>query len=345
MARTQEYWLQLENHPWDAAPWGLDRLAGQHLQRNGDGRYLSASAEILILRPYTAGWQQPAPQALNPWDLTEPEDGCLPSAVLTAKVGDEILVHFRNLDRRGGRSAAERTHSLHPHGVQREARFDGAYPLSPPDPEQGNAQGDRVAPGEHFTYHWTCPHRSAAGVWLLHDHAVQGAAATALGAFGVLRIFAPGEQEADEPSQPPRGPGEGVLHFGHLPEPPRRADYLLVYHELPGLGLCLNGRRPFGCTPLLMAGERTRMTVRVLNACRRPLAFHMHGHRWQQGERWLDGELLGPGAGLTLSLRSSSAEHGGGPGEWMIMGQMEDQRVVASLVVHEEGPLTLPLDA
>jgi len=28
MAQTKEYWLQLENLPWDVCPWGVDRATG-----------------------------------------------------------------------------------------------------------------------------------------------------------------------------------------------------------------------------------------------------------------------------------------------------------------------------
>lgn len=83
----------------------------------------------------------------------------------------------------------QRTHSLHTHGFVFAPQFDGAYPLTPPDPLQavggeaalwasvgvtgGLKQGDRVPPGGTFTYTWnTLGWPTTQGVWLYHDHSV-----------------------------------------------------------------------------------------------------------------------------------------------------------------------------
>jgi hypothetical protein len=333
--RVLEYWVQLENSPWDAAPWNVDRATGQPLA-SGAGPYLPASEEVLRIRRYTANWAAPMDAPVNPWDLTEPDpavtNGGLPGAVLHGRVGDRLIVHFRNRDARAGKTDAERTHSLHPHGVQRTVLYDGAYPLSPPDPAQGGARGDRVPPGGAFTYVWTCPQQAAAGTWLYHDASVTGWR-MGDGAFGALVIWAPGEPEGDQPPAPVGGPGAPATSVA----PPERGDYLLVFHELPGVGLCLNGRRGLGNTPALLAAPGTRMTVRALNATETPLALYIAGHRWQQAGRGVDAELLTPGGGATLSILSGSFAEGGGPGEWLITGRAGAQTVQASLVVSEGG--------
>lgn len=340
---VREYWLQLENRPWDAAPWNLDRATGQPLAP-GAGPYLPASEDVLIVRRYSANWAAPMDEAVNPWDLTEPDPtvtgGGLPGAVLRARVGDRLIVHFRNRDERAGKTDDERTHSLHAHGVQRAALYDGAYPLAPADPAQGGARGDRVPPGGSFTYVWTCPQQAAAGTWLYHDASVEGWR-FGDGAFGALVIWAPGEPEGDAPPGPVRQPGDTSVQFAAVPAPPKRGDYLLVFHELPGVGLCLNGRRGLGSTPALVAGPGTRMNVRLLNATDAPLAFYMAGHRWEHASRWTDVELLAPGAGVELSILSASFAEGGGAGEWLITGRAGGQAVHGSLVVTEGGAVTL----
>lgn len=345
MARVKEYWLQLENHPWDASPWGLNRLTGQPLQRGSSGRFRPPSREVLVLRRYSEGWAQLADRPLNPWDLTEPDpagsNGTIPGPVLTAKVADEIIVHFRNMDTRSGVVEANRVHSLHPHGAQLTAEHMGAFPLSPPNPAQGGRRGDRVPPGESFTYRWSCPHRASAGTWLYYDAAAAGRQSTAAGAFGVLVIQAPGEQEPDAPPGPVRHAGDTGLVFAAVPAPPKRADYVLVFHDLPGVGLCLNGRTGLGNTPVLVTGEGTRMTVRLLNATDYPVTATIQGHRWEQGNHYGDVEFLPPGAGATLSILSGSAEGGGGPGEWLITCQAGDRMVSGSFVTTEGGALDL----
>lgn len=344
MARIKEYWLQLESRPWDASPWGANRLTGRPLPKS-DGGFRPSDREALIIRRYTANWAAPDDRPLNPWDLTEPDPatthGTIPGAVITAKVADEIIVHFRNMDRRAGVSEAARVHSLHPSGAQRAAIHNGRFPLSPPDPAQSNRRGDRIAPGDSFTYRWTCPHKSAAGTWLYRDGAADGRQSAAGGAFGALVILAPGEQEPDEPSGRLRRAGDTSAKFAAVPPPPRRADYLLVFHELPGVGLCLNGRTSLGNTPALVTGEETRMTVRCLNATANPLTISIEGHRWERGDRYTDVEFLPPGAGATLSILSGSAEGGGGPGEWLITGRVGNLVVQGSFVNTPGGPLEL----
>ncbi len=345
MARVREYWLQLENHPWDSCPWGIDRLTGRSFNPQPGGAFRPVPQEVLVLRRYTPSWGQPVVEPVNPWDLTEPDpggsSGTLPGAVLVAKVADEVVVHFRNMDRRAGVTEAERRHSLHPHGAQRTTIYDGTFPLAVADPAQGNRRGDRVAPGDTFTYRWTCPQRAAAGAWLVHDAAVAGIKGTGLGAFAVLIIRAPGEQEPDGPATPLRQPQDTALRFAAVPQPPKRGEYILVFHELPGVGLCLNGRQLLGNTPTLVAGAGTRMAVRCLNATLGPVSVHLHGFRWEHAGSWVDAEVLPSGGGASLSILAGSAEHGGEPGEWLVVGRSSTASVAGTILVTGGGPVAL----
>jgi hypothetical protein len=341
---TKEYWVQIEDHAWDTHPWGTSQVAVGH-DRGSTGPMGPSGPAALVIRRYATGWSHPADEPVNPWDLLEPDpartQGTLPGATLEAKVGDDLIVHFRNMDMRASTPLAERTHSLHPHGLQRTALHDGAYPLSPPDPGQGGARGDRVPPGGSFTYRWSIPHRSTAGAWLYHDQAAAHEQSLALGAFGVLRILAPGEQPADLPGRPVRGANDIPPNFAAVPAPPKRADYLLVFHELVGAGLCLNGRQGLSNAPALLAGVGTRMVVRCVNATHGSLTVHIHGHRWQRGEDWHDTEVLGAGGSTRFDLLSGSAQDGGGPGQWLVMGLGVAGMAVGSLVVTGGGALAL----
>lgn len=345
MARIKEYWLQLENQIWDTAPWGVNRLTSQPLSQTAGGLHRPTTRNVLVLRRYSANWAAPADRPLNAWDLTEPDPtdtrGTIPGPTLTAKVADELIVHFRNMDNRPGLPDDDRLHSLHPRGAQRAAVYNGAFPLAPPDPGQGGRRGDRVAPGDAFTYRWTCPQRAAAGVWLYGDAGPDGPSSVAAGAFGALVIQAPGEQEPDAPAGSLRRAGDTSTRFAAVSAPPKRADYLLVFHELPGIGLCLNGRTGLGNTPALVTGEGTRMTVRCLNATHHPVAVTIPGYRWEQGSHYTDVELLPPGGGATLAILSGSAEGGGGPGEWLITGRAGNLFVQGSFVNTQGGPLEL----
>ena len=136
---TIEYWIQLENRPWDASPNNLDRLTGRDMKevtgkdpvdvtitspatgvsrvrtmfnptRDGSGNVKDA----LILRRYAPpkapdgsdAWTVPDDIKVNPWDLNEPDPtdkgtmGTIPGPVIECSVGDTVVVNFRNLDRR-----------------------------------------------------------------------------------------------------------------------------------------------------------------------------------------------------------------------------------------------------
>jgi hypothetical protein len=190
-----EYWIQIENKAWDAAPWGVNRMTGTFLTKDPATQMFAPvggpGGEALILRRYTADWAAPDDRKVNPWDLNEPvpitTGGTIPGPTLECVIGEEIVVHFRNADARPKATLLDRTHSLHPHGVTFHAVHDGAYPLSPADRNQpieaaeaakwadvgvtDFKKGDRVPPEATFTYHWdTHSWPTTAGVWLYHDH-------------------------------------------------------------------------------------------------------------------------------------------------------------------------------
>ncbi|MGH6842307.1 MAG: multicopper oxidase domain-containing protein, partial [Methylocella sp.] len=115
--------------------------------------------------PQSDAWTVPDDRKVNPWDLNEPDPtdngtmGTIPGPVIECNVGDEVIVHFRNMDMRTHPVTKQvcfdfpfpicfpitteepieiekRIHSLHPHGFVFAAASDGAFPLSPPDSAQ-----------------------------------------------------------------------------------------------------------------------------------------------------------------------------------------------------------------
>lgn len=343
MPRT-EHWLQIENHPWDLSPNGLNRLTDEQFTRGANGLFRSLPADALIIRRYTPNWAAPDDHPLNPWDLNEPDpaktQGTIPGATIEGKVGDEIIVHFRNMDQRPGLSARARTHSFYVHGLQHTNPNDGTYPFSTPDPAQGNKQGDRVAPGDSFDYRFTLPHASNAGVWLYHDASVSRAASVALGAFGAIIIRAGGEMKSNLPPGPLHTSADTPLSFAAVPQPPPSGEHLFFYHELAGAGECLNGRQFLGNTPTVLGRLNTRIKYRVLNFTGRVQTIHLHGHRWVRANGWTDTETIGIGAGWTFEVLEGSAESGGGAGEWAITANQSDS-TMSSLVITDGGALTL----
>lgn len=335
MARI-EYWLQIENQRWDISPNGTARAANENLARDANGMFRALANEALIIRRYAANWTAADDRVLNAWDLNEPNPsntrGTIPGATIEAKVGDEIIVHFCNMDLRAGFSEQERAHSLHFHGLQHAPAQDGTFPLAP--------TGDRVAPRANFDYSFTVPHLSNAGVWAYHDASVSKDNSIALGAVGTIIVRQGGEGRPLLPTQAVRGANDTPIHFANVPQPPAQGEHLFVIHELAGVGECLNGRIGLGNTPSVLARVNTRVKFRVLNVTTRAQTFHLHGHRWRRGDDWTDTETIPAGGGFSFEVLEGSAENGGGNGEWAITFPTAP-RLLASLVVTNGGVVDL----
>jgi plastocyanin/FtsP/CotA-like multicopper oxidase with cupredoxin domain len=65
-------------------------------------------------------------------------------------------------------------------------------------------------------------------------------------------------------------------------QPPRRALYLQLYHELTGQGMCINGRKYLGNTPTLIGGTSSTMRFGLVGMGNSSSfhTLHLHGHRW-----------------------------------------------------------------
>jgi FtsP/CotA-like multicopper oxidase with cupredoxin domain len=531
-----ECWIQLENKPWDTAPRNLDRLSGQTIQQatgqapapgktitspmTGASRTVTMNLPVgedaLILRRYrppqlpdnSDAWTVPDDRKVNPWDLNEPNPtdsgtmGTIPGATIECNVGDTVIVHFRNRDTRAGKSVHERAHSLHTHGFVFENRYDGAYPLSPPDPTQpvgaegplwalvgvtGNKKGDRVPSpdsgalgvpnGGTFDYRWeTFGWPTTAGVWHYHDHSICDVENINLGAIGFVVIHNPadpddvvgdpnlavsGQSVQDLPggsfnghpvqrvcfpppfpvpvlpvdldrflvAHPPHGsslsakPAENdpriephvvegysnsnaenphgqplLIERGDLvleldPElraiarfclpfyrtPPQNALYLQLYHEMPGVGMLINGRKFLGNAPTVVGGPNTKMRFGVVGMNVAMFhTFHLHGHRWvipgprgdqpgggagpnaiqnsplvQAVSQFEDTKIFGPANSFVFTINQGTfmgAPIGAALGEWhmhchVLMHMMSDLGggMMGSLLVVQGGELALGL--
>jgi len=313
-------WIQLENHPWDLSPNNWDRMTSQKMSESPQSFTLTSPETLvsrvqnmykpiedaLLLRRYSEDWKQPQDQKVNPWDLNErdPTDngtmGTIPGPVIECNVGDKVIVHFRNKDNRKNVNILNRLHSLHTHGFVFNIVHDGAYPLSPPDPNQpvGDEadlwkdinvsppskfkRGDRVPPGGTFTYTWnTFSWPTTAGVWLYHDHSIDDMTNVQLGAIGIVVIHNQLDAENDvlNPDLPGGSnigsPLEGLV----FRTPPTNARYLVLLHETQG-GMCINGRWKLGNAPTFVAGLTTKMRFGIVAMGDTAHTFHIHGHRW-----------------------------------------------------------------
>ncbi len=165
-AKTWRYFIAADEVAWDYAPGGnrvgshLDEDAAVFLE-NGPDRIGKVYRKTLY-REYTDATFTTLKPRPPEWEHL----GAL-GPVIRARVGDTIVVHFKNNTRF--------TASVHPHGVFYEKDAEGA-------PYEDGTSGqdkrdDGIAPGESFTYDWPVPERAGPGpadpssiVWLYHSH-------------------------------------------------------------------------------------------------------------------------------------------------------------------------------
>jgi hypothetical protein len=64
--------------------------------------------------------------------------------------------------------------------------------------------------------------------------------------------------------------------------PAARTQYLLLFHNLTGAEMCINGRKYLGNTPTVVAGPQTAMRFGIVGMGNVDgfHTFHLHGHRW-----------------------------------------------------------------
>jgi FtsP/CotA-like multicopper oxidase with cupredoxin domain len=270
-ARVRHYYIQAENADWTLVPTGYydDKLGRQVAPEK-------TRFPAIVLRGYTdPAFTEPLPRP--PWM------GIL-GPTIEARVGDRILVHFRNRDFGYGRP-----HSLHVHGLTYGIAHDGGWmpDLTPPQP------GTAVQPGAEYTYEWEAG-PSSAGTWFYHDHSVDAADNVRRGMLGGVIVRAPDERPADR---------EYVLLFSAFPRPVTRLrrDFFTINGVAFMGGLSGLGAR---------VGERVRF--RVIGMGDEFHTFHLHGHRWTLNGQVVDNVPIAPASTATFEFVEDA------PGFWML---------------------------
>ncbi|MDP9145212.1 MAG: multicopper oxidase domain-containing protein, partial [Actinomycetota bacterium] len=129
-ARTIEYWVAAVPVTWNVVPNGRDPISGAVFSRD------ETTFRTIVYKKFTRGWRRPLP---NRGDVAGDNDG-IPGPTIRARVGDTVLIHFKNRDR-----LFNRPHSMHFHGFHYPFSSDGAYIPGT------TGRGANVKPGQTFT--------------------------------------------------------------------------------------------------------------------------------------------------------------------------------------------------
>jgi FtsP/CotA-like multicopper oxidase with cupredoxin domain len=242
-AATREYWIAAVPVTWDVVPNHRDAVMGE--------RFTPAETVMrtVAYRQFSRGFAKQLPNG--------PGNAGLQGPLIRARVGDRILVHFRNLD-----SLTNKPHSMHFHGVRYPFGSDGSFLPG------FSGKGANVRPGETFTYRLLAE-PSSVGVWPYHDHSPSMMESIDGGLFGAISIL--GKTE---------------------PAPDR--EFVVFLSTQLGF-MTIDGRAFVGNTPVFRArvGETVQWDVLTLGDDFH--TFHVHGHRWAlAGGGFRDTQVLGP---------------------------------------------------
>jgi len=250
-AATRHVWVAAVPATWNAVPNARDAIHGT--------TYAPAETTFptVVYRRYTKGWRK----RLGGTQLAGP--------LIRARAGDELRIHFKNLD-----TLRDQAHSMHFHGVEYKPSSDGVWlPLH-------SGKGGRVPPGKHFTYELTAG-RDSAGVWPYHDHSTSMEESIAGGMYGALSIAGRRERRADR-------------------------EYLVAFAPWHGFQT-INGRALVGNTPVFTSRVGDTVQWDVLAMGDEFHTFHVHGHRWRtDGGTPEDTRGLGPAESFRVRWREDA---------------------------------------
>ena len=254
---VREYWIAAVPVRWDVVPNRRNAIEKERFEKS------ETTMTTVVYKRYTRDWAKQIP---NQPGVSADNDG-IPAPLIKGRVGDTILVHFKNLD-----NEFERPHSMHFHGVRYEFGSDGAYIPG------FSTRGGNVQPGDTYTYRLEAG-VDAAGVWPYHDHSTSMTDSISGGMYGALSILGRDEEAPDR---------EFVVYFAE------QLDFRTI-----------NGRAFVGNTPVFHAKIGELVQWDVLGIGDLFHTFHVHGHRWQTARSFdfEDTRTLGPAESFRVRWR------------------------------------------
>ena len=252
---TRHYWIAAVPATWNVVPSGRDPIEGTTFPSE-ETRF-----DTVLYKAYTRGWGRPLP---NRWWAGD-NDG-IPGPTIRARVGDRVIVHFKNADTR-----FRRPHSMHFHGFRYEFSSDGSFIPG------ASTRAANVQPGRTATYRLEA-RRSSVGVWPYHDHSASMHASIAGGMYGAIIV---------------RGARE------RLPD----RQFIVFFSSHLGFQT-VNGRAFIRNTPTFRARVGDVVEWNVLAIGSEHHTFHLHGHRWPgPGREFIDTRNVGPAESWRFRIR------------------------------------------
>ena len=258
--RTVEYWVAAVPVSWNIVPNGRDAIMDMNVP------LARSVVQTVVYRRYDANWKRALGNA-----PTSSADGLLiPGPLIRARVGDTILVHFKNMD-----TLRRVPHSMHFHGVEYAPSSDGAFVPG------FSGRDANVLPGDTYTYRLTAGEDSA-GVWPYHDHSPSMNESIEGGMYGMVSILGRHEHAPDREFEVVFAPW-GKLKF-----------------------MTIDGRAFVGNTPVFHSkvGDLVQWDVMAVGSDFH--TFHVHGHRWLVDGVPRDTQTVGPAESFRIRWREEA---------------------------------------
>ena len=298
LAATRHYYIAAEDVTWNYAPSGMDLLTATPIRQPWSLKLQWPKSRFIEYTDDTFTVRKPQPDWLG-----------ILGPVIRAEVGDEIVVEFLNRGRFD--------HNLHPHGLRYDKNNEGSVYLP-------FGQGDRVAPGRRFTYHWFAdassgprPGQPSSIVWWYHAH-VDPAIEVNAGLLGPIIVTAKGKAKADgSPKDVDREFVASFMIFDEMAGKPAGLFYAIngfIFANLPGL--------------YMKQGDRVRWHLLAMGNEIDLHTPHWHGEVVTDGARNTDVIELLPGSMKTVYMLADN------PGTWMFHCHVEDHMEAGMMVVY-----------
>ncbi|MDQ3678663.1 MAG: multicopper oxidase domain-containing protein [Actinomycetota bacterium] len=257
-AKTREYWIGATPTTWNIIPNGRDAIMNESYSPQ------QTIFPTVTYRRYTRNWKR----LLRNAPAANVDSDRMPGPLIRARVGDRILVHFKNFD-----TVFNRPHSMHFHGVSYKPSSDGAHV-----PGFSGRDGD-VKPGKTWTYRLKAG-AQAAGFWPYHDHSKSMHESLEGGLWGGMSILGRRERRPDR---------EFVVVFAPM------GDFQTI-----------NGHAFVGNTPVFRSkvGQIVQWDVMAIGSEHH--TFHTHGHRWLENGISRDTRTVGPAESFRVRWREDA---------------------------------------
>jgi FtsP/CotA-like multicopper oxidase with cupredoxin domain len=298
LAATRHYYIAAEDVTWNYAPSGINLLTAVPLPQLIRLNLRWPKTRFIEYTDDTFTTKKPQPDWLG-----------ILGPVIRAEVDDEVVVEFLNR----GRVA----HDVHPHGLRYDKNNEGSFYIP-------FGRGDRVAPGQRFTYHWFATAASGPGpaqpssiVWWYHAHVEPGMEVNA-GLIGPIIVTAKGKAKPDgSPKDVDREFVTSFQIFDQMGGKPAGLFYSIngyIFGNLPGL--------------YMKQGDRVRWYLLAMGNEIDLHTPHWHGETVTEGGLHTDVVELLPGSMKTVDMIADN------PGTWMFHCHVEDHMEAGMMAVY-----------